>query len=102
MFGGHIEPGEQLEQTLARELQEELGITATEWRYLETLSVPLPESSDPMIVHLYLVTAWQGTPYNRQPEEHSVIHWFSLAQATQLDLADPIYPALFVRYLESH
>jgi len=102
MFGGHIEPGEQLEQTLVRELHEELGITPTEWKYLETVSVSRLYSSDPMIVHLYLVTAWQGTPYNRQPEEHSVIGWFSPGHATQLDLADPIYPALFARYLESH
>lgn len=29
VFGGHMEPGEQQPQTLARELKEELGITPT-------------------------------------------------------------------------
>jgi hypothetical protein len=48
-----------------------------------------------MIVHLYLVTA-----SNRQPEEPSVIHWFSLIEAEQLHLADPIYPTLFEPYLD--
>jgi 8-oxo-dGTP diphosphatase len=107
LFGGHVEPGERHEQTLVRELQEELGITPTQWTFLETLTLDLPsllqgkEPPDKMTVHLYLVTAWKGTPYNRQPEEHSVMHWFSLAQAIQLPLADPIYPALFARFLAS-
>jgi 8-oxo-dGTP diphosphatase len=105
LFGGHMEPGEGQEQTLVRELQEELGITHIQWTFLETLTLSLPangnEPSEQMTVHLYLVTAWKGTPYNRQPEEHSVIHWFSLAQATQLHLADPTYPTLFARYLDS-
>ena len=105
LFGGHVDPGEGHEQTLVRELQEELGITPTQWTFLETLTVSLPpngnEPSDLMIVHLYLVKSWKGTPYNRQPEEHSVIHWFSLAEATQLNLADSIYPELFARYLDS-
>ena len=125
MFGGRVEPGERHEETLVRELQEELGITPTQWKYLETLTILLPDPhpSSPksdkhksgkyskpqgrilgrgfeLIVHLYRVTAWKGTPFNRQPEEHSVIHWFSLAEAEQLHLADPIYPTLFERYLD--
>ena len=99
MFGGHVEPGEGHEQTLVRELVEELGITPTQWTYLETLTLSLTEPSDQMTVHLYLVTAWTGSAANRQPEEHSAIGWFSLAQATQLHLADPVYPMLFARTL---
>jgi len=100
MFGGHVEPAERQEETLVRELQEELGITPTQWEYLETLTLFQPESSDPWKVHLYLVNSWKGTPFNRQPEEHSVIHWFSLVEAQQLQLADPIYLTLFAKYLE--
>jgi 8-oxo-dGTP pyrophosphatase MutT (NUDIX family) len=102
VFGGHVEPGEGQLQTLVRELQEELGITPTAWTYLETftLSLPSPASEDPaeMIVHLYRVTAWKGSPLNRQPEEHRTIGWFSLTQAAELPLADPMYPTLFARY----
>ena len=113
LFGGHVEPGEQHDQTLVRELQEELDITPTSWKFLETLTVSLPDDenkpSDPLTessagsltVHLYLVTAWDGTPTNRQPEEHSAIGWFSLTQATGLHLADASYPTLFARYLDS-
>lgn len=104
LFGGHVEPGEAHQQTMAREVQEELGITPTAWNYEETLTQPLPAtpenpSGDLLIAHLYLVTAWDGTPTNRQLEEHSEIDWFSLEEAIQLPLADPGYPMLFARYL---
>ncbi|HLO33350.1 MAG TPA: NUDIX domain-containing protein [Anaerolineales bacterium] len=95
VFGGHMEPGEEQPQTLVRELQEELGITPTGWTYLETLHVPAAE----LTMHLYLVTAWTGTPVNRQLEEHSQVRWFSLEEAIQLELADPSYPRIFARYL---
>ena len=97
MFGGHVEPGEGFEQTLSRELEEELGITPTQWTDLETIHKP----SEQLTLHLYLVTAWSGAPINRQPEEHDTIRWFSLTEASELDLADPIYPEIFARYLAS-
>ena len=100
LFGGHLEPGERSEDALLRELQEELGITPTGWTFLATLTVPLSTQPPGQItVHLYLVTAWEGTPANRQPQEHSQIGWFSLEQALRLPLAEPIYPSLFERYL---
>ena len=100
LFGGHLEPGERSEEALLRELQEELGITPSSWSFLKTLTAPLSTPPGQLTVHLYLVTAWVGTPANRQPQEHSQIGWFSLEQALRLPLADPIYPSLFERYLE--
>src|SRR5919106_3093648 len=95
IFGGHVEPGEEQGQTLVRELEEELGIIPTQWTYLETFQEP----SEQLTLHLYLVTAWTGTPFNRQPDEHSAIGWFSLEQASQLPLAHPAYPIFFERYM---
>jgi 8-oxo-dGTP diphosphatase len=103
VFGGHIEAGEQPHQTLVRELQEELDITPTKWTFLETIVASIPEQSGvqpyPLYLHLYLVTAWVGTPINQQLHEHASIEWFSLEQAMQLDLAHPAYPQIFVKYL---
>lgn len=98
VFGGHVEPEEAHQQTLVRELQEELGITPTQWKYLEQIAFP-SEGSALVTVHLYLVTGWDGTPTNRQFEEHSSIDWFSLEQAIQLPLAHPDYPVIFARYI---
>ena len=94
VFGGHVEQGESHEESLIRELQEELGITPTRWSYVETITL-----SETLIVHLYSVTEWEGKIENRQFEEHSAIGWFSLEEAAQLPLADPSYPKLFGRYL---
>lgn len=97
IFGGHIEPDEQPEQTLIRELQEELGITPTQWIHLETLIGALPESNEEIQYYVYLVLAWSGIPVNQQPDEHTTVAWFTLDQAVQLELAHPAYPQLFAR-----
>jgi 8-oxo-dGTP diphosphatase len=100
VFGGHIEPDEQPTQALVRELQEELNITPTQWIKLETISELVPEHSHDLIVYFYCVTAWMGTPVNRQLEEHSAIQWFSYPEAIKLDLAHPAYPRLFAQCLQ--
>ncbi len=98
VFGGHIEPGERPEQTLIRELQEELAITPLAWTELETIEESI-SGSDDVICYFYHVTAWRGSPVNRQLEEHSTIQWFSYEAAIKLDLAHPAYPRLFAECL---
>ena len=105
VFGGHIEPGEQPEQTLVREIEEELGILPTRWTDLETITESVPERdgnpSYELMVHFYCVTAWSGTPANMQPHEHTTIQWFSFAEAIKLELAHLAYPRLFSQCLRS-
>ena len=105
VFGGHIEPDEQPDQALVRELQEELDITPIHWTALEIIRESIPGRVDmpsyDLIAHFYRVTAWMGTPINRQPEEHSIIQWFSYAEAVKLELAHPSYPRLFAQCLQS-
>jgi 8-oxo-dGTP diphosphatase len=99
VVGGHVEPGEALEQALQRELAEELGITPTRWEYLLTAVEPEPKRHGPGRYYFYRVTAWEGEPHNRQPHEHAQIRWFALDQAVRLDLAHPAYVDLFGRFV---
>lgn len=105
VFGGHIEPDEQPEQTLVRELREELDITPSKWAKMGVIQDSLPGRdampAHDLVVHFYCVTAWQGKPFNRQPEEHSAIEWFSYDQAVQLELAHHSYPQFFAQGLQS-
>jgi 8-oxo-dGTP diphosphatase len=91
VFGGHIERGERRHETLERELFEELGILPTRSSYLESVSVQGSAHEEEITCHFYLVTAWHGTPANRQPQEHSEIRWFHREEAMQLELASPGY-----------
>jgi len=104
MFGGHIEKDEQPQHALIRELQEELDITPIRWRELEVLHESVPESDEmpahDLVVRLYCVTGWAGTPVNRQMEEHSTIQWFSYEEAVRLKLAHHSYPRRFAECLQ--
>jgi 8-oxo-dGTP diphosphatase len=94
VFGGHVEPGEAPEQTVVRELQEELGITPTRMAPLYVL-LGGGDGSPAYECHLYAVMAWTGVPDNLAPEEHTTIDWFSLAEASTLLLAHHTYADLF-------
>ena len=91
MIGGHCENAETLKQTLIRELQEEIGVTPTQFKHISTLL----DSNNDHTYHVFVVTDWKGEPACLQPEEHSRIGWFSINEALKLELALPVYRELF-------
>lgn len=95
VFGGGCEPRELPEATLVRELQEELGIIATEWTLLTHIQDPELARYGITSYDIYIVTGWRGIPANLQPHEHSEIRWFPIDHACRLALAHPAYPRLF-------
>lgn len=62
--GGKLEAGESPEQALVRELQEEIGIEATEFRLFEKIVYPLPDRE--LSIWFYLVSDWQGDPWGKE------------------------------------
>ena len=92
-FGGHLVPCEEPSAALARELEEELGITVLRPRFLGIYEDIDPTSKDLFRHYLFFVTSWRGDPRIAN-EEHSVVRWFTPAEAVQLNLAPSLKDAI--------
>ena len=95
IIGGHCEEGETLEKALVREIQEEIGVNATEFQHIAQLSEEDAALHGNHDYHVYLVTQWDGVPQCPLDGEHSEISWFGYDEAGELDLAHSKYPQLF-------
>lgn len=86
IFGGHIEIGETKEETLVRELEEEIGIKVKDFEYLESYQDKDPTFGIEYIHHIYIVHSWDGTPENKNPREHDSIKWFLNSELKDLPM----------------
>jgi mutator protein MutT len=86
IFGGHIEEGETQEETLLRELEEEIGIKVKEFEYLESYQDKDPTFGIDYVHHIYIVVTWDGIPKNKNPREHDSIRWFSKHELKDLPM----------------
>ena len=91
MIGGHQEDGETLDQTLVRELEEEIAVTPTAYREVTVIAERSPEIHGERAYHVFAVTAWRGPGPAMQGDEHTKIGWFAVEDALKLDLAVPGY-----------
>ncbi|KAL4447711.1 hypothetical protein ABPG75_004930 [Micractinium tetrahymenae] len=61
-FGGKVEPGETIEASARRELLEEAHVTATAMEHVGVLHFVFDDKPVPWEVHVFRVTAFEGTP----------------------------------------
>ena len=77
--GGHVEAGEDLDRTLARESNEELGIEPRDVAYICTL---VHQAEELRKLHYFAVRSWEGRIV---AEEAESVLWVSLDHREQLD-----------------
>jgi 8-oxo-dGTP pyrophosphatase MutT (NUDIX family) len=87
--GGHVEPGESSRAAVEREVREELGVTVRSARQHERLRLPGSADGETVVIDVWVVTAWVGTPVNRAPDEHDALAWFGLGDLPTAQLAHP-------------
>ncbi len=96
--GGHVEDVERPVEALRRELIEEIGVD------IRTVKgEPVLHRSDAdtgLDLTVWLVTDWQGTVENHQPEEHDHVNWFAENELRHLTFADSCYLPLLEQILE--
>ncbi|PMH06336.1 NUDIX hydrolase [Vibrio splendidus] len=73
--GGHIEHGENPIQALFRELDEELNIVPSDYKYLCSLYHPTKELQ---LIHYFVVNQWEG---EITAQEADSVAWYSLNTA---------------------
>jgi 8-oxo-dGTP diphosphatase len=92
--GGKVEPGERPEETLIRELAEELGITVKEACLAPLTFASHAYDSFHLLMPLYICRRWDGLV---QAREGQALKWVRPRQLREHDMPpadEPLIPAL--------
>ena len=90
--GGKLDPGEDVRNALSRELREELNISVTRARQLIQIKYDYPGES--VLLDVWLVTDWGGTPKGMEGQEIMWIRKNALAKSEFPDANQQIITAI--------
>jgi 8-oxo-dGTP diphosphatase len=86
LVGGHVDKGEDIEQSLVRECVEEVGLRPTSFQLIDTI-FEADDRKQKTPFHVFLVTGWTGNEAQLLGDEHSELGWFTWEQVEKLDIA---------------
>jgi 8-oxo-dGTP diphosphatase len=90
-----VEDGESLKEALIREVQEEVGVTPTQFKLIAAVRERQPDIYGDALHHVYAVTGWQGGEPANVCDEHTELQWFSVAEMLLLtNIVDAGYPLM--------
>ncbi|SDG65436.1 8-oxo-dGTPase [Vibrio xiamenensis] len=87
--GGKVESGESIEQAMARELNEEVGIEVLQQQSFEHLEYDYPDKS--LTFDFMLVTEFSGEPYGREGQQGC---WVDIKQLPEYAFPEANVPIL--------
>lgn len=76
--GGKVEMFETLEETLKREMKEELGVEVEVTKFLCNIQDINKEKGEHWIMPVYETKILSGEIKNMEPEKHKELAWFSI------------------------
>ena len=95
-LAGFVEPGESIEQTVHREVMEEVNLQVEDIRYLGSQSWPFPNS-----LMLGFHAAYSGGEIVCQPDEIADAQWFTKGALPQIPPRTAISRWLIDDYLDT-
>lgn len=87
--GGGVEYGHTIQETIVREMQEELGITVKPLYPLHPVNHILHSEKQHWVAIAFVCKLVKGTPVIKEPNKCTAVGWFSLKETKTLHLTQP-------------
>ena len=80
LVGGKIDAHESIKDALVREMQEEIGITVSLENAHLVHVLSFKGQTHDCVTFVFAITTWQGEAYNKEPQKHGHMNWYSIDQ----------------------